>query len=231
MPSFDEVCATLHETKVPPLGLLAAVCCARAARAELSAEDAAPFVALDAALIAWGGTRRPEPQEIATRFFAPCLAAWDREPRPAHLRLALDAAREEMAALGRVAPRSLSDDGLRDLGVADFTKLAKACVKQRRTSTTRFKAQLEELLAAPRRWPALVEVADRMPFGRVLGDAAALPPQLEELVRLVELGATWSWSEMGGKHAIRLALGTTKRTAVLDDEARTRLLAAVPWLT
>jgi hypothetical protein len=35
---------------------------------------------------------------------------------------------------------------------------------------------------------------------------------------------------MGPKHALTLQLGTTKRTAVMDDADRQTLVAALPWL-
>jgi hypothetical protein len=118
-----------------------------------------------------------------------------------------------------------------DLSDETFAKLVRALAKHTRTDLELWKARMEHLLAGTSEpWPALVERAARIGLGRPMQQASKLPKPLRELARLSDLGATATWTMMGTKHALLLQLGTTKRTAVLDDEQRATLVAALPWL-
>lgn len=229
MASIDVSARALWATRQPALGLLAAVSCARAACTGLSPEERAPFDALSEALLSWWPARKREPGELHATEFAACLAA--RDARPERLALAMEAAYLEMAALLRLTPRGLPADGVYDLGEDDFVAFVRKVAKASRTDLELWKTRFEALLeASATPWPELVARAGRMGFGRDLGGVRTLPEPLAGLARFALLGAVASWSPMGAKHALRLELGTTKRTGVLDDAQRAAICAALPWL-
>lgn len=229
MASIDITTRALWGTKEPALGLLAAASCARAACVGLSPEEAAPFEALAAALLSWWPARKRSPDELYKTEFTACLVA--RESGPERLRLPMEAAYLEMAALLRLDPRSLPADGFYDLGEDDFVALVRKVAKAERTDLELWKARFEAMLEAKSSpWPELVARAGRMGFGRDLSKLRELPEPLEGVARFAALGAVWSWSMMGPKHALRLELGSTKRIAVLDDAQRATLLSVLPWL-
>lgn len=236
MPSLDETTNTIFATVKPPLGLLATIGCGRAARADLPPEDAAPFEALSAALAAWWPSKKRPLRDILEKELGACLDHYGKATNAQPLQLALDAAYHQMATAVALAPGSVR---VHELGVdyvpsaESFTKLVRALAKQTRTDLELWKARMEHLLASAgttEPWPALLEREGRMGWARPMQRATKLPKPLRELARLSDLGASSSWSMMGPKHALLLQLGTTKRTAVLDEEQRETLIEALPWL-
>jgi hypothetical protein len=234
MTSLDETAHTLWNTPRPPLGLLGAVCCGRAAAADLSEQDRAPFETLATTLLGWWPVKRRSLREICEKEFAACMDHYGRAERAQPLQLALEAAQHQMAAAMLLSPGTMR---FHDLGVQDvldentFTKLVRALAKKTHTDLELWKGRLEYLLApSSDTWPMLVERAGRMGLTRPMPQASKLPKPLRELARLSDLGAVASWSQVGPRHALLLQLGTTKRTAMLDDEQRAMLIAALPWL-
>lgn len=234
MTSLDETTRALYLTTKPPLGLLGAVCCGRAATADLSPEDRAPFEALGATLVSWWPEKKRTLRDISEKELGACLDHYGRAPRAEPLQLALDAAYHQMAAAMVLQPSNLRlfELGREDaVGDESFAKLVRAVAKRTHTDLELWKARMEHLLAGiSDPWPTLVERASRMGLARPMQQASKLPKPLRELARLSDLGGSASWSPMGTKHALLLQLGTTKRTAVLDDEQRATLVAALPWL-
>lgn len=229
MPSIDVSSRALWTTRQPPLGLLVAASCTRAACVGLSAEERAPFEALATALLGWWPARKRSPEELYQAEFTACLSA--RETGRAELRLAMDAARLSMAALLKLDPRSLPADGFYQLGEDDFVALVRRIAKAGHTDLELWKARFEHLLEAKDEpWAELTARATRMGFARDTPKLRELPEPLQGLARLADLGAKSSWSMMGTRHALRLELGTTKRVGVLDDAQRATLCAALPWL-
>jgi hypothetical protein len=234
MTSLDDTLRTLWNTPRPPLGLLAAVCCGRVANADLTPEERAPFEALGSALLAWWPVKKRPLREVVMDELGRCHDLYGNAESTARLQLALDAVHHQVAAAMLLQPGSVR---LHDLGVQDaldetsFIKLVRGLAKHTRTDLELWKGRMEHLVAgAAEPWPAQVDRAARMRLDRPMHAASQLPKPLRELARLADLGATASWSMMGPRHALLLQLGTTKRTAMLDDEARAALLAALPWL-
>jgi hypothetical protein len=229
MANIDLTSRELWNLKEPtPLGLLAAVGCGRSACATLTEEERAPFDAFGAALLAWWPKKTRAPAELHEVEFAACVKAREGSDR---LRLAMDAAYIEMAAALRLDKRSLSADGVYQLGEDDFVALVRNVAKASHTDLELFKARFELLLEHKKTpWPELVALTDRIGFGRDMAKLKRLPEQLQALGRLADLGGKATWSMMGPKHALKVELGSTKRTAVIDDEQREQVLELLPWL-
>jgi hypothetical protein len=236
MASLDETTRTLWSTLTPPLGLLAAVGCTTAASADLAPEDRAPYDALSAAVLAWWPEKKRVPREIASTELGACIEhdgrAATRSP------LALSAAFHQMTALMLLVPGSARFDALGSDDTPDadsFVKLVRQIAKHTHTDLELWKNRFEHLLSfhettARSAWPTIVQSASRIGFDRPMRRASKLPKPLVDLARLSDLGATSSWSAMGSKHALVLQLGSSKRTAMLDDAQRTALVDALPWL-
>jgi hypothetical protein len=239
MPSLDEITQTLWDTKRPALNLLASTGCARAAATVLSAEERAPFDALSAALLAWGTDRKRAPRDILQAAFVPCQDLYGSSPEHVRLVPAMESAHHQMEALRMLAPGSIT---LHELGAQDgydaasLTKLVRILAKLTKTDLETWKGRFDYLLsfttlsAKDAAWPELVAKTARIGFDRPMRGVKELGKSLQELARVSDLGATSSWSTMGPKHALTLQLGTTKRTAMLDDEQRASLLQVLPWL-
>jgi hypothetical protein len=228
MASIDVTTRELWNIKEPALGLLAATCTARAAAHGLTPEERAPFEALSTTVLSWWPRRKRAPDEIDGTEFAACVAAFEADER---LRLAMDAAYQQMAALLRLDPRSMSRPGFYNLGEDQFVALVRRVAKAEHTDLELWKSRFEALLEAKSTpWPELVARAGRMGFGRDLSQVRNLPEPLQALARFSTLGAVHSWSMMGPKHALKLEVGSTKRIAMLDDAQRAELVEAMPWL-
>jgi len=55
-----------------------------------------------------------------------------------------------------------------------------------------------------------------------------LDKRVRQLAALADLGATASWSDIGGKHALRLELDKTKRIAPLTTDEVAALRHVIP---
>lgn len=228
MASIDVTTRALWATKEPALGLLTTVACARAACVGLEDEDRAPFEALSTAILAWWPARKRSPEDLYENEFKACLSAREKGE---HLRLALDAAYLEMAALLKLDPRPLANDAIYKLSEDDFVALVRRLAKFGHTDLELWKARFSAIAESPKRtWPELVKSVERMGFARDLSGLRNLPEPLQGLARLADLGAIHSWSMMGTKHALRLELGTNKRIVPLDEHQRADLLEVNPWL-
>ena len=232
MTSLDDTARALWNTTRPPLAILGAVGCARAASVGLSREDRAPFDALSAALLAWWPEKKRSARDICALEFGACL---DRAQAVDHLELPLVAAYQEMGALMWIQPGNLRayEIGSQSVpGEASFVELVRRAAKHTHTELGVFRGRFERLAAAAKTepWAALVESATRMGFDRPTRPWSKLPEPLLELARLSDLGAVPSWSEVGGRQALVMQLGATRRTVALDDAQRAMLLEASPWL-
>lgn len=229
MANLDDVAKTIWNTKKPALGLLAATGAQRAACLALEPEERAPFEALSGTLLGWWPKQKASPTELYEGSFPACQAM--REQVGDRARLAMDAAYLQMAALLKLDPRSLPADGPYNLREDDFVALVRRLAKANHTDLELWKGRFAGLLeASDQPWEALIARADRMGFGRNVPKLRDLPAPLNDLARTVDLGAVTSWSQMGPKHALRLELGSTKRIAMLDDEQKAALIAALPWI-
>ena len=229
MATIDATACAVWGTKSPALGLLAAASAGRAACVALTPEERAPFETLASTLLAWWPLRARAPEDLYENEFKACLRA--REYGHDGLRLAMDAAHLEMAALLKLDPRSLPADGFYNLGENDFVALVRRIAKAGNTDLELWKGRFEQFLErkdAP--WPELVAQAGRMGFARQMPKLRSLPENIAGLARFADLGAASSWSMMGPKHALKLELGTNKRIAVLDDAQYAALAEALPWL-
>ncbi len=229
MANLDDVSRTIWNTKKPALGLLATAGAQRAACMALDDAERAPFEALTNALLSWWPKQKASPTELYEAHFPACQAV--REAAGDRARLAMDAAYLQMAALLKLDPRSLPADGPYNLREDDFVALVRRLAKANHTDLELWKGRFSGLLeASDQPWDALVARAARMGFGRAIPKLSSLPSPLNDLARTIDLGAVTSWSQMGPKHALRLELGTTKRIAMLDDDQKASLIAALPWV-
>jgi len=229
MANLDDVARTIWNTKKPALGLLAAAGAQRAACLSLEAEERAPFEAMTATLLAWWPKQKASPTELYEGSFPACQAV--RETAGDRARLAMDAAYLQMAALLRLDPRSLPAEGPYNLREDDFVALVRRLAKANHTDLELWKGRFAGLLdVSDQPWEALIARTSRMGFGRNVPKLRELPAPLNDLARLIDSGALTSWSQMGPKHALRLEMGSTKRIAMLDDEQRAALIAALPWI-
>lgn len=240
MPSLDETITTVWNVQRPPIALLATAGAVRAATAALSEEERAPYHAFTEAALAWYPRMARPLKDLFEKEFTVCLDRYGEHPDEARVQPALDAAYHLLVALRGLAPGALtlSEIGMADgLGEETFIKLVRKLAKLNSTDLETWKVRFEyllsfrELTGKDAAWPELVHRTVRMGFERPTRGAKLLPKSLQELGRLSDLGAVSSWSQMGPKHALTLQLGTTKRTAVLDDEQRQEVLDALPWLT
>lgn len=239
MPSLDETTATVWATTKPAIGLLATSGCARAAATALSTEERVPFEALSAAILAWWPQKKRPPREILQNEYTACLDLFGAATDSARLEPALEAAQHQMEAMRVLVPASFT---FHELGTAQpcdaesLTKLVRRLAKLTKTDLELWKGRFEyflsftELSGPDAAWPELVAKTARMGFDRPMRGLKELSKSLQELARSSDLGAFASWSTMGPKHALTLQLGKTKRTAMLDDEQRAALVAALPWL-
>ena len=229
MANLDDLARTIWNTKKPALGLLAAAGAQRAACLSLEAEERAPFEAMTGTLLAWWPKQKASPTELYEGSFPACQAV--RDTAGDRARLAMDAAYLQMAALLRLDPRSLPAEGPYNLREDDFVALVRRLAKANHTDLELWKGRFAGLLeAASEPWVALIARAGRMGFGRNVPKLRELAAPLNDLARSIDAGAVTSWSQMGPKHALRLEMGTTKRIAMLDDEQKATLIAALPWI-
>ena len=134
----------------------------------------------------------------------------------------------QMAAFARVAPRTLPGDSFRDLEAGDFVTALRDAAKATKLPIAQLEARLKHLhenMKEP--WPELVERAGRMHWGKQ-ARWGKLSKRVRDLVSLADLGAVASWTDVGGKRALRLALGGTKRVAMLDAEELAELTRVIP---
>lgn len=239
MPSLDVVTAQLWATPKPALCLLATAGCARAAAAALTPEERAPFEALSAATLAWWPLKKRTARDILEKEYAACLDVFGAATESARLEPALEAAQHEMEAMRFLAPGTLTyhEVGTKEpLDGASLTQLVRRLAKLTKTDLELWKGRFEyflsftDLSGPDAAWPELVAKTARIGFDRPMRGLKELSKPLQELAKSSDLGAVASWSTMGPKHALTLQLGKTKRTAMLDDEQRAALIAALPWL-
>ena len=69
--------------------------------------------------------------------------------------------------------------------------------------------------------------ADRMYWGRQ-APLGKLDKRVRDLVELADLGAKWSWAQVGTQQALRLELDAVKRIAVLSAEELAALRGVIP---
>jgi len=226
--SIDGTGLTLWEMKKPPLALLVAGRVARLVMNDLSAEQQAPFLSLTQALTAWWPRREPAPKVIYEHEFRACLDAYAAFEPQAKMKPAIDAAYVQMAALLRVAPRTLPTEGLFQLDEADFRLLLRAAAKASRLPIAQLDARLTSLLEhAKEPWPELVARVDRMSWVRG-APWSKLDKRLRALASLADLGANSSWTDVAGKQALRIELDGTARIALLTPEEHEALRKVVP---
>lgn len=226
--SLDDTGLVVWEANRPPLVMLVTGRLTEMLASELPPADQAPFLALARALEAWWPRRRPAPKEIYENEFQACVAAAEGYAPAAKMQPVLRAANLQMAAWTLVAPRTLPPDPFKELGEDDFRKLLRDAAKVTKLPIAQFEARLKHLLEHVKEpWPDLVARAGRMHWGKQ-ERWGKLSKRVRDLVSLSDLGALVSWSDVGGKRALRLELGGTKRVAMLDPEELGALVRIIP---
>ncbi|RLB51970.1 MAG: hypothetical protein DRJ42_15880 [Deltaproteobacteria bacterium] len=226
--SLDDTGLVVWETKRPPLVLLVTGRLTEMLAADLPAENQAPFLALARAIEAWWPRRRPAPTEIYENEFRACVEACNAYEPAAKMQPALAGANLQMAAFATVAPRTLPPADFKGMDAEDFRELLRDAAKATKLPIAQFDARLKHLVEnAKEPWPDLVARAARMHWGKQ-ERWGKLTKRVRDLVSLADLGALISWSDVSGKRAIRLALGGTKRVAMLDTEELEELTRIIP---
>lgn len=198
--------------------------------AQLSADIQAPFFSLSKALLDWWPSRKPEPKQIYDTEFSACLVVYnENEPAP-KMQPILQGAYLQMAALLKVAPRSLPAGDFYSLDEDDFLKLLRDAAKAGRLPIAQFEARLKHLLEHEKeQWPKLVARANRMSWVR--GESwSKLSKRLRALASLADLGAVSSWADVAGQRALQIELDGTKRIAMLSSEELASLRNVIPTI-
>lgn len=223
--SLDDTGLKVWQTTKPPLAMLVAGRATEMVGSPLPEPARAPFSALARAIEAWWPKKARNPEDIYANEFAACLAVMEEHKAAA---AAMKGAYVQMAALLKVAPRTLPADGYYDLGEEDFIALLREAAKVAKLPIAQLQARLEHLLEHPKeKWPQLVARADRMHWGRS-APWGKLDGRVRDLASLADLGASWSWSQVGQQQALRLELDAIKRIAVLSAEELAALRAVIP---
>ncbi|NOY93415.1 MAG: hypothetical protein GXP55_19700 [Deltaproteobacteria bacterium] len=225
--SLDDTGLTLWELKKKPLALLVAVKASGLVVAGLPADAQAPFLALSKTLASWWPGREPAPQAIYDSEFRACLERYETFEPAAKMQPALNAAYVQMGALLKAAPKSLPAE-IYEIDATHFQQLLRAAAKSGRLPIAQLDARLKSLLEnSKQKWPELVARAERMswvksaPWGK-------LDKRLRALASLADLGAASSWTDVGGRPALRIELDGTARIAMLTPDEIEALRVVVP---
>ena len=223
--SLDGTVLSVWQIKRPPLTMLVAGRATAMFAASLPDEARAPFEALTNALEAGWPRKKREPEDIYANEFAACFDAVEAHPAAAP---AMKGAYMQMVGLLKVAPRTLPPDEYYQLAEEDFIALLRDAAKVAKLPLAQLQARLDYLLEHQKdKWPDLVARADRMYWGRQ-APWGKLDKRVRDLVELADLGAKWSWAQVGTQQALRLELDAVKRIAVLSAEELAALRGVIP---
>jgi hypothetical protein len=226
--SLEETGLSVWELETTPLAILVAAKATDMVGARLSAGARAPFLALSEAIIDWWPRRTIEPELIYEREFRACLEAYAATEPPAPLQPVLTGAYVQMAALLKVAPRSLPAEGYYDLDEKDFSKLLRDAAKVGRLPVGQLEARLRHLLErAKDPWRELVARAGRMSW-TAGAPWSKLDKRLRALASLADLGATSTWTIVSDQRALEIQLDGTRRIAILSAAEIEALRAVIP---
>ena len=223
--SLDDTGLSVWQTKKPPLAMLVAGRATEMLAAPLPDAIRAPFSALARAVEAWWPKKRRDAEDIFKNEFTACLEAAAAHPAAS---AAMKGAYVQMAALLKAAPRSLPAGDYYDLSEDDFIVLLRDAAKVGKLPIAQLEARLKHLLEHPKEpWPQLVLRVDRMHWGRS-APWGKLDGRVRDLASLADLGAKWSWQQVGEQRALRLELDALKRIAVLSAEELEALRGVIP---
>jgi len=226
--SLEDAGLSVWELERTPLAILVAARATDMVGARLSADARAPFLALSEALVDWWPRRKIEPEQIYETEFRACLEAYAKTEPSVPLQPVLAGAYVLMAALLKVAPRSLPADGYYDLDEKDFLKLLRDAAKAGRLPVGQLEARLRHLLErAKDPWHELVARAGRMSW-TVGAPWSKLDKRLRALASLADLGATSTWTVVGDQRALNIQLDGTKRIAILSAAEVETLRTVIP---
>lgn len=228
--SLDETGLKVWNVGRPPLMMLVAAKASEMLGAQFSAEIQAPFISLSKALLDWWPKRETKPEVIYDNEFSACLDVYgDNEPAT-KMQPLLKGAYLQMAGLLRVAPRSLPTNDFYRLDESDFQLFLRDTAKAGRLPVAQLEARLKFLLDHQKEpWHQLVAHASRMRWTRGM-PWSKLDKRVRTLASLADLGATSTWIDVSGQHALRLELETQKRIAMLSPEEIDALRRVIPTI-
>lgn len=224
--SIDDTATAVWGHKTKALPLLVASRASRLVVADLPTEAQQPFLALSHVLAAWWPGREPEPRAIYDKEFMACTKRYDGFEPAAKMQPSLHAAYLQLEVLSKLAPHSLPSD-VHQVGEPEFRQMLRNASKTGRLPVAQLDARLKSLLASAREpWPSLVARIERMSWVRS-APWGKLDKRLRELASVADIGTT-SWTDVGGRKALRVESDDTTRIAILTPEELASLRAVVP---
>lgn len=224
--SLDDSGKSLWQIKRPPLAMLFAGRATAMLTSRLPAEGRAPFDALSQALSGWPNGEG-DPNSICEKEFAHCLEAVGAHETEG-MKAAMTGAYVQMAALLMAKPRSLPAGGYYEMDEEDFLKLLRAAAKASRLPVAQLESRMKLLIDHKNeRWPKLIALVDKMRWDRG-APWGKLDKRVRALAALADLGATWSWSAVGGQQVLCLELDGTRRISALKPEELAALKVVIP---
>ncbi len=229
MTSLKDAAAALWPTDT---ALLIAGGCTHALSRSLDAADRGVYESLRSALVDWVGKRQGlRPVEttplsaIVDAEFRACQNLSPNDNSPLML-----AAYVQMAIATRHIPLvGLPEDHPREVGVTQFLQTLTQAGKIESIPRKQIVFRMERLVGL--KWADQIATTARMGWGRVGLGWSKLPSRLEELARELDAGATYTWSDVGGRSALRVVTGSEQRMGVLSREEVHTIRAVLPWLT
>lgn len=227
--SLDDTGRSIWQQRKPPLAMLIAGSTCEMLSADLGESIQTPLRALSTALSAWWPRRVRDASSICEQEYQACLTAMDEQgSKLVSLRRAVDV---QMAAVLRAVPSSLPAGDYYNLSEDDFLVVLRDAAKVGRLPVAQLESRLKHLKERQKeRWPDLVARAGRMHWGRSAA-WGKLDKRVRTLAALADLGAHASWTEVGGKQALRLELDDMKRIAMLSAEELEALRTVIPSIS
>lgn len=227
--SIDDTGSALWSLKKNPLPLLLATKAMGLVAAELPDEARAPFEALSDRLASWRPEGEFDSKAVYDGEFKACLSLHATYEPAARMQPTLNGAYVQMAGLLKVMPKNLPNE-IYEVTEAHFQQHMRAAARAGRLPIAQLDARLRFLLEhAKKPWAELVARIERMTWVRS-APWGKLDKRLRALASLADLGANASWTEIGGKSALRIELEGTARVAVLTSDELAALRVVVPAL-